>query len=179
MKSRVIQLYIPQACLADWFTANKIGGLLSSLHSNTEIISMGHDPVSAGFYITFYNPEYKEVPEGSMYPRLIVNTEDMSHDSLTHNEAEHMESAINMWLDCSLKEGKSAPLTMEQVNAAVNAAEKMMKHTHSFYYYEEFDLPTGENEKAIQNKSKCEHNWKAYQGLTESYEFCSKCDERK
>lgn len=42
------------------------------------------------------------------------------------------------------------------------------------------DCDTLSNGKApLNNRSQCFHDWKSYQGFNESYEYCTKCDEKK
>ncbi len=41
-----------------------------------------------------------------------------------------------------------------------------------------FDITTNNTPKVIL-KSNCNHNWKSYQGFTENYDYCSKCDLKK
>lgn len=31
---------------------------------------------------------------------------------------------------------------------------------------------------SVQIKAECKHEWKAYQGLVESYNYCTKCDKK-
>jgi len=51
----------------------------------------------------------------------------------------------------------------------------------SSIYLDKITLSTTirEDDRVVNNNSKCSHDWKIYHGFTESYEYCNLCDKKR
>lgn len=166
------------------YNAFDIGEILQCLPDNTNIVSI-HKNVYNSFLNTVMvieNEIFKEVKESQEYPEVnILFDEDDQCFNVDYSDIIEINSqeSGNFYISNVDKEKgiinfSSVPI-LDHPLVYLNTTGKIEKRIGCENLIKSLKEVQYPNSKL----NTCNHSWKSYQGFSENYDYCEKCDEKK
>lgn len=174
MKRNVAKISIGQDLLAGDLTVNVLGKLFSKMHSNTELLNCGYDYQTSQLIFTFYNPDYQELNPGEEIPEIdVIFTQNPITNEITVDVNEPFNNSCPIIIPSA---HQISPFSLYYPGIGSSISGKPKNNPSITYgdYLDEKKTQTLEEKQA-----NCIHKWVKYEGFTQNYEFCEKCDKKR
>lgn len=156
------------------YDAFDIGEILQSLPEDTKVISFGNEFNRATLSMVIQSSVFKETDLAELLPKIEVKEDEEGHLITDYDNVIDKSLKDNLIISNVDKENGivwfSNPINDEWVENYKKwekvAVDSILYGTSTF----KWDYIT---------KSSCDHSWSHYEGLMETYNYCSKCGEKE